>query len=145
MDKVLSLLENIGNYLLLIRISDILDIAIIAFLVYNLLRMVKSTRAENILKGVVAFLLVLWLVDILQLNAISYLMRNLVQVGILSIIVLFQPEIPPDTGEGGQPEHQTAAGLQRSQAAVGAGGGYRSDGDGVQRDVPEQDRRADRL
>ena len=69
MDKVLSLLENIGNYLLLIRISDILDIAIIAFLVYNLLRMVKSTRAENILKGVVAFLLVLWLVDILQLNA----------------------------------------------------------------------------
>ena len=92
-DKVLSLLENIGNYLLLIRISDILDIAIIAFLVYNLLRMVKSTRAENILKGVVAFLLVLWLVDILQLNAISYLMRNLVQVGILSIIVLFQPEI----------------------------------------------------
>ena len=92
MDKVLSLLENIGNYLLLIRISDILDIAIIAFLVYNLLRMVKSTRAENILKGVVAFLLVLWLVDILQLNAISYLMRNLVQVGILSIIVLFQPE-----------------------------------------------------
>lgn len=93
MDKVLSLLENIGNYLLLIRISDILDIAIIAFLVYNLLRMVKSTRAENILKGVVAFLLVLWLVDILQLNAISYLMRNLVQVGILSIIVLFQPEI----------------------------------------------------
>ena len=49
MDKVLSLLENIGNYLLLIRISDILDIAIIAFLVYNLLRMVKSTRAENIL------------------------------------------------------------------------------------------------
>ena len=93
MDKVLSLLENIGNYLLLIRISDILDIAIIAFLVYNLLRMVKSTRTENILKGVVAFLLVLWLVDILQLNAISYLMRNLVQVGILSIIVLFQPEI----------------------------------------------------
>ena len=110
MDKVLSLLENIGNYLLLIRISDILDIAIIAFLVYNLLRMVKSTRAENILKGVVAFLLVLWLVDILQLNAISYLMRNLVQVG---DPVHYRPVPagdPPDTGEGGQPEHQTTAG-----------------------------------
>ena len=143
MDKVLSLLENIGNYLLLIRISDILDIAIIAFLVYNLLRMVKSTRAENILKGVVAFLLVLWLVDILQLNAISYLMRNLVQVGIHYRSV--PAGDPSDTGEGGQPEHQTAAGFQRSQAAVGAGGGYRSDGDGVQRDVAEQDRRADRL
>ncbi len=93
MEKILSLLEKIGNYLLLIQVSDILDIAIIAFLVYNLLRMVKSTRAENILKGVVAFLLVLWLADILQLNAIFYIMSNLVQVGILTIIVLFQPEI----------------------------------------------------
>ena len=93
MEKVLTLLENIGNYLLLIRVSDVLDIAIIAFLVYNLLRMVKSTRAENILRGVVAFLVVLGLADILQLNAISYIMKNLVQVGILAIIVLFQPEI----------------------------------------------------
>ena len=93
MEQVLALLENIGNYLLLIRVSDVLDIAIIAFLVYNLLRMVKSTRAENILRGVVAFLVVLGLADILQLNAISYIMKNLVQVGILAIIVLFQPEI----------------------------------------------------
>ena len=93
MEKVLAFLESIGNYLLLIRVSDVLDIVIIAFLVYNLLRMVKSTRAENILNGVVAFLLVLWMVDILQLNTIAYIMKNLVQVGILAIIILFQPEI----------------------------------------------------
>lgn len=93
MEKVLAFLESIGNYLLLIRVSDVLDIVIIAFLVYNLLRVVKSTRAENILKGVVAFLLVLWMVDILQLNTIAYIMKNLVQVGILAIIILFQPEI----------------------------------------------------
>ena len=93
MEKVLAFFESIGNYLLLIRVSDVLDIVIIAFLVYNLLRMVKSTRAENILKGVVAFLLVLWMVDILQLNTIAYIMKNLVQVGILAIIILFQPEI----------------------------------------------------
>lgn len=93
MEKVLAFLESIGNYLLLIRVSDVLDIVIIAFLVYNLLRMVKSTRAENILKGMVAFLLVLWMVDILQLNTIAYIMKNLVQVGILAIIILFQPEI----------------------------------------------------
>ena len=93
MEKVLAFLKGIGNYLLLIRVTDVLDIVIIAFLVYNLLRMVKSTRAENILKGVVAFLLVLWMADILQLNTIAYIMKNLVQVGILAIIILFQPEI----------------------------------------------------
>ena len=93
MEKVLAFLKGIGNYLLLIRVTDVLDIVIIAFLVYNLLRVVKSTRAENILKGVVAFLLVLWMADILQLNTIAYIMKNLVQVGILAIIILFQPEI----------------------------------------------------
>ena len=93
MDKVLAFLENIGNYLVLIRFSDILDIAIIAFLVYSLLRLVKSTRAENILKGVVMFLLALGIADMLQLNAVTYIMGNLVQVGIIAIIVLFQPEI----------------------------------------------------
>ena len=93
MDKVLAVLENIGNYLVLIRFSDILDIVIIAFMVYSLLRLVKSTRAENILKGVVIFLLALGIADILQLNAVFYIMSNLVQVGILAIIILFQPEI----------------------------------------------------
>lgn len=93
MEKILELIEIIGNYLLLIRVSDVLDIVIIAFLVYNLLRLVKSTRAENILKGVVMFLLILWLAEILQLNSLAYILGNLVQVGILAIIVLFQPEI----------------------------------------------------
>ena len=58
METMLAFLEKIGNYLMLVRLTDILDVAIIAFLVYKLLDLVKSTRAENILKGVVMFLLV---------------------------------------------------------------------------------------
>ena len=57
METVLAFLEKIGNYLVLVRFTDILDVVIIAFLVYKLLDLVKSTRAENILKGVVMFLL----------------------------------------------------------------------------------------
>ena len=56
METMLAFLEKIGNYLMLVRLTDILDVAIIAFLVYKLLDLVKSTRAENILKGVVMFL-----------------------------------------------------------------------------------------
>ena len=63
METMLAFLEKIGNYLMLVRLTDILDVAIIAFLVYKLLDLVKSTRAENILKGVVMFLLALWLAE----------------------------------------------------------------------------------
>ena len=61
MEKILSVLENIKGYLPLIRLADLLDVAIVAYLVYKLLSLVKSTRAANILKGVAIFLAALWL------------------------------------------------------------------------------------
>ena len=93
MEKVLSVLENIGRYLLLIRPIDVLDMAIIAYLVYRLLKLVKSKRAENILKGVAVFLLALWVSQALQLNAIKYVLTHIVEWGVLALIIVFQPEI----------------------------------------------------
>ena len=93
MDKVLTLMEEIGRYLSLLKITDLVDVAIIVFLVYKLLSLVKSTRAENILKGVGIFLLALWLSTALELRAVSYILSHVVEWGILALIILFQPEI----------------------------------------------------
>ena len=93
MDKVLTLMEDIGRYLSLLKITDLVDVAIIVFLVYKLLSLVKSTRAENILKGVGIFLLALWLSTALELRAVSYILIHVVEWGILALIILFQPEI----------------------------------------------------
>ena len=93
MDKLVTMFEAIGRYLALIRITDLLDIAIMAFLIYKLLSLVKSSRAENILKGVVILLLALWISTALQLLTVSYILSHVVEWGILALIVLFQPEI----------------------------------------------------
>ena len=93
MDKVLTLMEDIGRYLSLLKTTDLVDVAIIVFLVYKLLSLVKSTRAENILKGVGIFLLALWLSTALELRAVSYILSHVVEWGILALIILFQPEI----------------------------------------------------
>lgn len=93
MDKVLTLMEDIGRYLSLLKITDLMDVAIIVFLVYKLLSLVKSTRAENILKGIGIFLLALWLSTALELRAVSYILSHVVEWGILALIILFQPEI----------------------------------------------------
>ena len=93
MDKVLTLMEDIGRYLSLLKITDLVDVTIIVFLVYKLLSLVKSTRAENILKGVGIFLLALWLSTALELRAVSYILSHVVEWGILALIILFQPEI----------------------------------------------------
>ena len=57
MDSIISVLQYVWRYLMLVRITDVLDIAIMSFAIYKLLRLVRSTRAENILKGVVIFIL----------------------------------------------------------------------------------------
>ena len=93
MDAILAVLEKAGRYLLTIRITDLLDIAIMAYLVYKLLSLVKSTRAANILKGVAIFLAALWLSSVLELRSVNYLLSHMVSVGVLALMLLFQPEL----------------------------------------------------
>ena len=93
MDAILAVLEKIWRYLLTIRITDLLDIAIMAYLVYKLLSLVKSTRAANILKGVAIFLAALGISSALELRGVNYLLSHMVEWGVLALIILFQPEI----------------------------------------------------
>ena len=78
------------RYLLTIRISDILDIAIMAFVLYKIFTLVQSTKAASLVKGLLIFLAALVLSSALHLNGINYIMVNL---GLLALIILFQPEI----------------------------------------------------
>ena len=82
MEAIVSVLERAGRYLSLIRPMDVLDVAIIAYLVYKILCLVRSTRAENILKGVAIFL-----------RGVNYILSHMVEWGVLALIILFQPEI----------------------------------------------------
>ena len=70
-----------------------IDIAIIAVLIYQVLRIVKQTRANSVIRGVAVILVVTWLSDILQLNTLNWLLQQLISTGVLLIVILFQPEI----------------------------------------------------
>ncbi len=93
MDSIISVLQNGWRYLTLIRITDLLDIAIMSFAIYKLLSLVRSTRAENILKGIVIFILALWLSSLLNLRGINYIMSYVVEWGVLALFIVFQPEL----------------------------------------------------
>lgn len=82
-----------GRYLLLFQVTDLLDIAIMAFLLYHLFSLVQSTRAVSLLKGLLVFLAALALSSVLHLYSISFLMGKMMDIGVLALIVLFQPEI----------------------------------------------------
>ena len=84
---------DIGRYLLTLQVTDILDIGIMVFLMYHLLLLVRSTKAASLLKGLFIFLAALVLSGLLQLNGINFILNRMVEVGVLALIILFQPEI----------------------------------------------------
>lgn len=75
------------------KLTDAIDIIIVAYIIYKLIRIVSGTKAAQIIKGI-AFLLVITLVsDIFRLNTLNYILRNTIQVGLIALIILFQPEL----------------------------------------------------
>ena len=83
------LMENIP----IVKWSDILDIIIVAFLIYKLLPILKSTGTVRVAALIVALFVVTWLTDALELNTLNYILTELMAVGLLAIVILFQPEI----------------------------------------------------
>lgn len=83
----------IGRYLLTLKVTDYLDIAIMAFVAYNIFRLVESTKAASLLKGLFVFFAVLIASSLLQLNGINFILSSMVEIGVLALVILFQPEI----------------------------------------------------
>lgn len=81
------------RYLLTVQLTDLFDIGIMAFVLYKVLTLVQSTKAASLLKGLFVFLAALLLSSIFNLNGIHYIMNKMVEVGVLALIILFQPEI----------------------------------------------------
>ena len=97
MDAIVRILDDIWSLLLslrqTIRIWDIIDILIIAFLIYRILAVMRKTSASSVIKGIVFLLLIAWLSNLLNLNVVTYLLNQTLQMGVLVLVVLFQPEV----------------------------------------------------
>ncbi|MDO4778867.1 MAG: diadenylate cyclase CdaA [Tissierellia bacterium] len=76
-----------------IKITDIIDIIVITFLIYKLILLVKETRAEQLLKGIFTILFFSKISEALNLYAVTWLINNIFTVGMILIIVVFQPEL----------------------------------------------------
>ena len=87
-------MENFFNNIVSsIGLNDVLDIAIVAFLVYKVLGFIRETRAEQLAKGLVVLVICILLSDFLKLYTLHWLLSGVVSVGLIAIVVIFQPEL----------------------------------------------------
>ena len=86
-------LQTVIQTLAKIQISDILDIAIVAFLIYKLLPVLRSTGTARIAGVVATVIVIAWVTGIVKLHTLSWILNQLLAIGLLAVVVLFQPEL----------------------------------------------------
>ena len=73
--------------------SDILDILIVTFLIYKVLSLSRSRSSSRIIKAVVLLLVLSYVSEVLKLYALNYVISKVIEVGIIALVVVFQPEL----------------------------------------------------
>jgi TIGR00159 family protein len=83
---ILNTIKNIGPF-------NILDIAVVSYIFYKAYALIRQTRAEQLLKGIFLLLLLIPISYLLQLQMLLFILNNTVTIGVLSVVIIFQPEI----------------------------------------------------
>ena len=76
-----------------IGLADVIDILIVAYLIYKAIWFVRRTNSYNLARGILLLLVVLGLSEIFGLQMLSFLLRKAMELGLIALVILFQPEL----------------------------------------------------
>ncbi len=85
--------NSLFPFLRTIRITDVIDILIVAVVIYYIIKHFRKTRAAQLIKGIATIFVVTYLAEWLHLNVISYVLGNVIQIGFIALVIIFQPEL----------------------------------------------------
>ena len=91
--SIQAFLQPLNFTMIRLRPADILDIAILAFIIYKMLWMLRKTSSGRVLRGIMILILAMGLSSAIRLTATTFLLNRLVEWGILVLVILFQQEI----------------------------------------------------
>lgn len=86
-------MDKLLHYISLLSIRDIIDIAIVAILIYCILNLIRNTRAEQVSKGILMVLIAMRIAQFFELYTLNWIFSKLITVGLLAVIIVFQPEL----------------------------------------------------
>ena len=93
MEVIIDALKSISNVFQSIRTIDILDIALLTYLIYKAMKLVRETRAGQLLKGIILLVIAYLIANILGLKSIKFLMEKTFDIGLIAVLIMFQPEL----------------------------------------------------
>ena len=89
MDRIQEIFQQVTR----MQWSDYLDIIIVAYLLYKVLPLIRTTGTARVAKAVVAIIIIAGLTELLNLYTLNFILNQFMQVGLIALVVLFQPEL----------------------------------------------------
>ena len=86
-------IQNLWYQLTRMQWSDYLDIAIVAFLIFRFLPLIRSSGAIRVAVAVGALFVASWLTELLNLHALNFVLDQVLSVGLIAVVIIFQPEL----------------------------------------------------
>ncbi len=93
MQELINFFEGMKLAFQNIGIADILDILIVAFLIYKVVTLIQSTSASRVGKGIILLLVITLLSEVLKLNVLNFILTKILELGVLALVIMFQPEL----------------------------------------------------
>ncbi len=91
-----ALLESLNEFFRLLRtmqLADVVDIILVTFLVYQGIQLIRTSSTARIAKAVALLLLLSWVTDLLEIHVLNFLLDRVLELGLIALVVLFQPEL----------------------------------------------------
>ena len=88
-----DLLYSLLNVLKTIQIIDVIDILLLTYIVYKAIKLIRETRAGQLIKGIMLLLITYVLCNLFEFKAITFILKKAIDVGLIAILIMFQPEL----------------------------------------------------
>ena len=85
--------HSASNQIALLGITDLIDIVLVSYLVYKALKFIRDTRTIQLLKGVIIVVAITQISYFAKLNTMYYILSNFLQLGVIALLIVFQPEL----------------------------------------------------
>lgn len=93
MEAIINFFKEFAALLPTIQIMDIVDILVVAFVIYKIILMLQTTSSSRIAKSIVIILILTAVTSLLHMYLMNYLLDKILEIGLLALVIMFQPEL----------------------------------------------------
>ena len=93
MEAIINFFKEFAALLPTIQIMDVVDILVVAFVIYKIILMLQTTSSSRIAKSIIIILILTAATSLLHMYLMNYLLDKILEIGLLALVIMFQPEL----------------------------------------------------